>query len=71
MPTKCIHPDCIKYPIFNYSTEPNATCCADHMKEGMIDVIHKRCIETNCMTRPSYNYSTETKAIYCNEHKKT
>ena len=44
MPTKCIHNDCLKKPIFNLVTEKKAIYCFEHKKENMTDIIHKKCI---------------------------
>ena len=43
--------------------------CAEHKKEGMDDVKHKRCEHEHCMKNPVFGNSGESPK-YCVEHKK-
>ena len=39
----------------------------EHIKEGMVDVVHKRCIADNCdIINPVFNYATEKKGLFYN-----
>jgi hypothetical protein len=61
--------ECKKLPAFNIEGETKRLYCAQHKKDGMINVISKTCIHKGCKTRPNYNIEGETKALYCCEHK--
>ena len=39
--------------------------CANHKKDGMINVVHPRCQEIDCKLGPSFNFEDQTKGIYC------
>ena len=63
---KCI--ECNKQPTYNIEgCIPRY--CADHKKDGMINVISKKCIYNNYDKRPIYNVEGEKRPIYCIEHK--
>ena len=64
----CKYKDCNKRPSFNTEGETKAIYCANHKKDGMVDVKNKTCIECNKI--PVFNTEGETKPIYCANHKK-
>ena len=66
---RCITPNCITRPTFNYPTETKALYCSVHKLENMINVKDKRCITPNCIKQPNFNYPNESKALYCSVHK--
>jgi hypothetical protein len=63
-------PGCSKQPTFNFEGEKRPLYCAEHKKEGMIDVKHKRCVEPGCSKRPYSNFEGEKHALYCAQHKR-
>ena len=60
----------VKNPSFNFKDKTIGIYCKKHLKENMVDVIHKKCLEDKCLTQPSFNFATETTALYCSTHKK-
>jgi hypothetical protein len=60
--------ECDKHPAFNTNGEKNGLYCAQHKKEGMVNVITPTCIE--CDTIPCFNYEGQMCGLYCLEHKK-
>jgi hypothetical protein len=67
---KCNHEGCKTQPVYNNPNETKGIYCAQHKKEGMIDVKHIKCNHEGCKTQPVFNNPNETKGIYCKEHKK-
>ena len=65
----CKHINCNKHPSFNLEGEKKPLYCAEHKKDGMVNVRHKTCIHEGCKKQPTYNVEGETKALYCNAHK--
>ena len=46
----CLEENCSKRACFNFNSENKGIYCAQHKKEGMIDVKTKRkCVEENCL----------------------
>jgi Rieske Fe-S protein len=62
--------ECKKLPAFNIEGETKRLYCAQHKKDGMINVISKTCIHKGCNIIPNYNVEGETKGLYCATHKK-
>ena len=60
---------CTVIPNFNQPGETKGVYCAEHKKEGMIDIKSKRCIENECTVRPRFN-NLSYPPIYCSQHKK-
>jgi hypothetical protein len=60
--------ECNKQPTYNYEGYI-PKYCADHKKDGMINVISKKCQHNNCDKRPSFNIEGQKIPIYCIEHK--
>ena len=44
-----------------------AEYCAQHKKDGMVNVVSKRCAHHGCTKHPSFG-TAATKAEYCKEH---
>jgi len=66
MVKKCKEEGCNKQPTFG-NEGGKTEYCAEHKKEGMIDVINKRC--KDCNKIPGYGFEGG-KAEYCADHKK-
>lgn len=70
----CLHPDCDKYPSYNYPHLKKYLYCSKHKKKGMINICTKKCIyedeEGRCTKCPAYNYAGEKKKLYCFAHRK-
>jgi len=66
----CIHECCNTRPVFNAEGETKALYCAQHKKDGMVNIKNKTCIHEGCKTQPVFNAEGETKALYCTQHKK-
>lgn len=50
---ECNHGGCFKIPTFGQAgREPEA--CAEHAKEGMVDVVNKRCGHARCHRGPEF-----------------
>ncbi len=66
----CTHEGCKNQPIYNYENETKPLYCAEHRKDGMVNVRNAKCTHEGCKTQPTFNDENETKAIYCADHKK-
>ena len=40
---KCVEPNCLVIPLFNYAGRKKGEYCLKHKKPEMIDVRHKKC----------------------------
>lgn len=60
--------DCNKQPSFHYPDQTKPIYCAEHRKQGMVDLIHPTCLD--CDKFPSFNFPDQTKPIYCAAHRK-
>ena len=63
----CIETGCKTRANFNFKGQTKALYCANHKKDGMIDIKNKTCLE--CRKRPTFNFEGQTIALYCSEHK--
>ncbi len=68
MVKECCHRGCVKRPSYGAYGSTRAEFCAQHAKDGMIDVRSKRCGHRGCITRPSYGVNGTTKAQFCARH---
>jgi hypothetical protein len=64
----CKENGCNTIPTFNKKGEIKGIYCAEHKKDGMIDVKNKKCL--CCDTHANYNMKGEKKPLYCADHKK-
>ena len=67
---KCCEPGCAKRPHFGVGGTTYAQYCADHKKDGMVDIIHKKCRQPGCRKNPVFGVNGTTTALYCADHKK-
>ena len=74
MVKKCEEAGCDKQPAFNLPFDSNGVkgkgrWCAEHKREGMIDVKHLRCEEAGCDKQPVFDVPGG-KGRLCSEHKR-
>lgn len=50
----CEEPGCYKSPYYGYEDAKRAVVCAEHKKEGMVNVTGRRCEVTGCKKLPYY-----------------
>ena len=67
---RCIEPECIKQPAYNFSGLKSGLYCKIHAKQNMINVLSKRCLESDCPKRSSYNLPGIKTPLYCKTHAK-
>jgi hypothetical protein len=65
----CEHPGCIKQPSFGMEGETRGRFCAEHKKEGMVNVKDKTCEHPGCKKQPAYANEGEKRGRFCVEHK--
>jgi hypothetical protein len=63
--SKCIESSCTKQPNFGMPDDDKATYCADHKKEGMVDVRSPRCNYPGCSTVLCFALQGGESAILC------
>lgn len=63
---KCSHTGCNKYPSYGFEADGKKRCCADHVAEGMTNLL-KKCEE--CRKTASYGFPGLART-HCGQHKK-
>ncbi|CAB1097487.1 unnamed protein product [Ectocarpus sp. CCAP 1310/34] len=63
---KCSHTGCNKYPSYGFKADGKKRCCADHVAEGMTNLL-KKCEE--CRKTASYGFPGLART-HCGQHKK-
>jgi hypothetical protein len=67
---RCLHDGCNTIPSFNTPGETKGIYCADHKKEGMMNLKGKRCQQEGCEKQAHYNTPGESIGVSCSPHKK-
>ena len=62
----CIYDNCKTRPTFNIIGESKGLFCAEHKKDGMIDVINKKCKTNLCDKQVTNKY--EGYCLHCFMH---
>lgn len=65
---RCEHNGCNGCPSYGFPSVKKRQCCADHAKEGMIDVQNQKCVDEGCVA--TANYGVGRARTHCGKHKK-
>lgn len=66
----CEHAGSGKLPRFNFEGKLRGRFCAQHKKQGMVYVKHKKkCEQDGCSRQVLYNYQGEQRGRFCARHK--
>ena len=70
MRSTCEHVGCTKEAACGFTEKLPPRFCAEHKKDGMVDVINTTCARRGCTTFPVFGVAGSKKREFCSEHKK-
>ena len=68
-PKTCKFENCTIHPSYNYPGLKTEHYCAQHRKDGMVEVKKRVCAFPGCSVCPSFNFVTSKGRKYCATHK--